>query len=55
MKIVITPEPVMLLTQIGPVTKIDKRNMAMSKKFDDDVMSANLEQSTQWTMGRPKF
>ena len=43
MKIVITPEPVMLLTQPGPVTKIDKRNMAMSKKFDDDVMSANCE------------
>ena len=43
MKIVVTPEPVMLLTQPGPVTKIDKRNMAMSKKFDDDVMSANCE------------
>ena len=25
----------------GPVTKIDKKNKATSKKFDDDVMSAN--------------
>ena len=33
----------MLLTQPGPVTKIDKRNMAMSKKFDKGVMSANCE------------
>ena len=40
---------------LGPVTKLDKRNRTTSKKFDDDVMSensdvifrslANLEQS----------
>ena len=28
--------------KLGPVTKIDKENKATSKKFDDDVMSANL-------------
>ena len=28
---------------LGPVTKLDKRNMTMSKKFDDDVMSANCD------------
>ena len=26
---------------LGPVTKLDKRNKATSKKFDDDAMSAN--------------
>ena len=27
--------------KLGPVTKLDKRNKIMSKKFDDDTMSAN--------------
>ena len=27
----------------GPVTKLDKRNMATSKKFDGDVLSANFD------------
>ena len=27
----------------GPVTKLDKRNKTESKKFDDDVMSENLD------------
>ena len=27
--------------KLGPVSKLDKRNKTMSKKFDDDVMSAN--------------
>ena len=27
----------------GPVTKLDKRNTAMSKKFDNDVMSVNYD------------
>ena len=27
----------------GPVTKLDKRNKVTSKKFDDDVMSANCD------------
>ena len=26
--------------KLGPVNKLDKRNKATSKKFDDDVMSA---------------
>ena len=29
--------------KLGPVTKLDKRNKAMSKKFGDDVMSANCD------------
>ena len=28
--------------KIGPVTKLDTRNTAKSKKFDDDGMSANF-------------
>ena len=28
--------------KIAPVTKLDKRNTATSKKFDDDGMSANF-------------
>ena len=28
---------------LRPVTKLDKRNMTMSKNFDDDVMSANCD------------
>ena len=28
---------------LGPVTKLDKRNKATSKKFDDDAMSANCD------------
>ena len=27
----------------GPVTKVDKKNKMMSKKFDDDVKSANCD------------
>ena len=27
--------------KVGSVTKLDKRNKTTSKKFDDDVMSAN--------------
>ena len=27
--------------KLGPVTKLDKKNSAMSKKFDDVVMLAN--------------
>ena len=27
--------------KLGEVTKLDKRNLATSKKIDDDVMSAN--------------
>ena len=27
--------------KLGPVSKLDKRNKTTSKKFDDDVMSAN--------------
>ena len=27
--------------KLGPVTKLDKRNTATSKKFDDDIMSGN--------------
>ena len=26
-----------------PITKIDKRNKTTSKKFDDDLMSANCD------------
>ena len=29
--------------KLGPVIKLDKRNKAMSKKFDDDVMSKNFD------------
>ena len=29
--------------KLGPVTKLDKRNKTTSKKFDEDVMSANLD------------
>ena len=28
---------------VGPVTKLHKRNKTTSKKFDDDVMSANCD------------
>ena len=28
---------------IGPVTKLDKKNTKMSKKFDDEVMSVNCD------------
>ena len=27
--------------KLGPVTKLDKRNKTMSKKFDDNVISEN--------------
>ena len=49
--------------KLGPVTKLDKRNKAASKKFDVDVMLencdaivifqiflANLEQSRGWNL-----
>ena len=29
--------------KLGPVTKLDKENKTTSKKFDDDVMSANCD------------
>ena len=29
--------------KLRPVTKIDKKNKKTSKKFDDDVMSANCD------------
>ena len=29
--------------QLGPVTKLDKRNKATSKKIDDDVMSKTCD------------
>ena len=29
--------------KLGPITKLDKRGMAMSKKFGDYVMSANCD------------
>ena len=29
--------------KLGPVTKLEKRNKTMSKKLDDDVMSANCD------------
>ena len=29
--------------KLGPVTKLYKRNKATSKKFDDNVMSANCD------------
>ena len=28
--------------KLGPVTKLDKRNLPKSEKFSDDVMSVNL-------------
>ena len=31
--------------KFGPVTNLDKRNKAESKKFDDDVMSGNCDVS----------
>ena len=29
--------------KLGPVTKLDKRNEATSKNFDDNVMSGNCD------------
>ena len=29
--------------KLGPVTKLDKRNKTMSKKFYDDVMAENCD------------
>ena len=29
--------------KLGPVTKLDKRNKTTSKKFDDDIISANYD------------
>ena len=29
--------------KVGPVTKLDKKNTATSKKLDDDAMSANCD------------
>ena len=29
--------------KFGPVTKLDKRNMATSKNIDDDIISANYD------------
>ena len=29
--------------KLGPVTNIDKRNKTTSKKFDDDIMSADCD------------
>ena len=36
--------------KLGPVTKIDNENTATSKKIDDVVMSANLEQPGSWIL-----
>ena len=29
--------------KLGPVTKLDKRNKKISKRFDDDIMSTNCD------------
>ena len=29
--------------KLGPVTKLDKRNTTMARKFDNDVMLANCD------------
>ena len=29
--------------KLGPITKLDKRNTALSKNFDDGIMSTNCE------------
>ena len=29
--------------KLGAVTKLDKRNTATSKNFDDDIMAANFD------------
>ena len=29
--------------KLGPVTKLNKRNIRMSKKIDDDAMSENFD------------
>ena len=29
--------------KLGPVTKLDKKNTAMSKTFESDIMSANCD------------
>ena len=29
--------------KLGPVTKLDKRNKTLSKKFDEDVISENYD------------
>ena len=29
--------------ELGPITKLDKRNKTTSKNFDDDVMSENCD------------
>ena len=34
--------------KLGPVPKLDKRNKTTSKKFDDDVMSANCDVSVNF-------
>ena len=31
--------------KLGPVTKLDKKNKTMSKKFDNDIMSKNCDVS----------
>ena len=41
-KIIITPELAMIL-KLESVTKLDKRNKKTSRKFDDNVMSANCD------------
>ena len=39
--------------KFGPVTKLDKRNKAESKKFDDDVMSENCDVSAIFSIYVP--
>ena len=40
--IVITPEKVMIM-DMKPITKLDKRNKTTSNKVDDDAMSENCD------------
>ena len=42
-KIVRKSSKIHCLLKLGTVTKIDKRNKTASKKFEDDVISANYE------------
>ena len=39
--------------KFGPVTNLDKRNKAESKKFDDDVMSENCDVSAIFSIYVP--
>ena len=39
--------------KFGPVTNLDKRNKAESKKFDDDIMSENCDVSAIFSIYVP--